>query len=666
MLYIFVAIISLTTGVALALFVPGNRQRAWATIMTQIVAVVAILLATIPILTGAPSIVGEFQWSFPIDRIGIKVDALGAFFLLFSLPMNLLGTIYALGYLAPSFDKRRIGVHFALLNMLALSYILIYAVENSLVFLLGWEIATLATWLAVIFDYKNQKIRFAGFNYLVASHISLIFLIAALMILHSATNSFDFPMYDKFLKSDVFLRNATVILLLTSFGLKSAYFPLHTWLPRAHAVAPAHISAQMSGVKNNVGIYGILRFTLLLGIPDEWIGWTILIFSTISALMGVLYTVTQRDIKRVLGYSSTENYGIVGIGIGLGYLGLSWHQPTLIALGFIGATLHLLNHAAFKCLLFYAAGAVYRMCHTVDMDRLGGLIKKMPQSSFFFFLGGIAIAALPPLNGLVSEFIIYSGLLSGMAPKGMIPTVEAFTVFIIVATILALVGATSLFSIARIFGLSFLGTGRDSSVECTGEAPFSMRFPMMIHAIFIIILGLVPFAGITLLLSVVEQFLKLAGISSALAIKSQMHKLIMPLGAINLGLISLVFVIFMLRKILLSKGHRRHVTWGCGYTAINSRMQYSGSSFSDQFLSIFRPRLLQMVFKKKLPHGPFPENGFLQTNYPDVVERRIFHILNEGDEIVTKWIYKVADDSRYGLAVGLLTLIILGIWVVAK
>ncbi len=170
------------------------------------------------------------------------------------------------------------------------------------------------------------------------------------------------------------------VLLAIAFALKSAYFPFHTWLPRAHAAAPAHVSALMSGVIHKAGLFGLLRFTLLMGKPEEWMGWAVLAMGAASALFGALSTASQRDLKRLLGYSSTENVGIAAIGFGVGYLGLAWDAPALVLAGFGGGLFHLLNHALFKCLLFYAAGAVFRVTHTVDLERLGGLCASMPAT----------------------------------------------------------------------------------------------------------------------------------------------------------------------------------------------------------------------------------------------------------------------------------------------
>ncbi|MGK5084019.1 proton-conducting transporter membrane subunit [Bdellovibrionota bacterium FG-1] len=658
MALILFAILLLLAGAALALTLPRNYHRAWASIGSQSAATLITLIAVVPALFNSKRLETVFQWSYPVSHIAVSVDATSAFFLAFSLPFTLLGTIYAFGYLAPDFEKQRhIGVHFALLNLVSVSFILIYTVQNALVFLLGWEVAAVSAWLLVIWEYRNQKIRFAGFNYLVSTHLGLLFLVAAFMVIHSSTGAFDFASFRPFWGTPSVLRNVTFLLLVTAFGLKSAFFPFHTWLPRAHSAAPAHVSALMSGVIHKAGLYGLLRFTLLMGTPDRWMGWFLILFSTISAILGVLYTVAQRDIKRLLGYSSTENVGIVGIGIGLGYLGLYWHQPTLVVLGFSGAILHVLNHALFKCLLFYCAGALYRSTHSIDIEKLGGLIKKMPQTAFMFLIGGLAISALPPLNGFVSEFLIYSGLLNLN-----IPDLTSKSALIIEAAILALVGGISALSMTRAFGIIFLGSPRDLAIEYHGEAKRSMRFTMALHSVGILVLGFVPMAGISLVRRPTEDFLNLLGESPTHSdYLTQAYSGLAPIGKMSFIFAAILFILVILRKFFLpqaQKGPIQHPTWGCGYAAVNSRMQYTGASFSSQFSGIYRI-VLFFLRKEKLPKTPFPESGHLNTHCVDAVERRMFKVLGEGENMILNITRQLREDSHFSFSLGLAVLLIL-------
>jgi hydrogenase-4 component B len=525
-------------------------------------------------------------------------------------------------------------------------------VENALVFLLGWEIAAVAAWLLVIWDYDNQKIRFAGFNYLVSTHVGLFVLVAAFMLLHSETRSMDFEAFGHFLSRPSPLRGTIFLLLGVAFALKSAFFPFHTWLPRAHSAAPAHVSALMSGVIHKAGLFAFLRFTLLSGEPEEWMGWAVLSFGLLSAFFGVLYTTSQRDLKRLLGYSSTENVGIAAIGFGVGYLGLVWHQPVLAVCGFAGGLLHIVNHAFFKCLLFYAAGSVYRATHTVDIERLGGLAKKMPLTATLFLCGGLALAGLPPLNGFVSEFIIYSALMGGHAPSG-----QANVVFIGMAAGLALVGGISAFSFTRAFGLTFLGVPRDAGVTGTGDGPPSMLIPLVVHAGGVLLLGLAPSIAIEFILPTSRLFVPPATTAA-------LNTVVAPLTHLNI-LLALALALPAALVWYSRRKARQGPAWGCGYTASSSRMQYTGSSFTEQLAKLFEA-FQPSVRRQRLPAEVFPQApGQLSTHHFDAVERRMFEMLGQAEDAVTRASDRIPEQSRFAFAAGLAALVIIGAVVLA-
>ncbi|MDC0676926.1 proton-conducting transporter transmembrane domain-containing protein [Sorangium atrum] len=642
----------LLVGAALSLGLRSNGARSAAAIASQAIAAALVLARVAPLLRGGEALEIVWPWPTPIDSMAFRVDALGAFFLAWSLPMTLLGTIYAVGYLRPYFDRgRNGGSHFALLNMVALSFVLIYSVQNALVFLLGWEIAALAAWLLVIWDYRNQKIRFAGFNYLISTHVGLFVLVAAFMLLHSKTDSMDFAVFGKFLSSQDPTRGTLFLLLGASFALKSAFFPFHTWLPRAHSAAPAHISALMSGVIHKAGLFAFLRFTLLMGRPDEWMGWSVLGFGALSAFFGVLSTSAERDLKRLLGYSSTENVGIAAMGFGVGYLGWAWGVPALTVCGFGGGLLHVLNHALFKCLLFYAAGAIYRAAHTVDLERLGGLARRLPRTSILFLIGSLAISALPPLNGFVSEFLIYAGLLAGRAPssQGSVVTIAA-------AAALAFVGAVSALSMTRAFGLTFLGVPREPGLHVGEDAPGSMLWPMVIHAALVVAIGVAPDLGI----AAIGAALRLFPIESS---ASTLPALLAPLAWASRALAGALLVAGVIgwRR---GRAARRSVTWGCGTTATSSRMQYTGSSFSEQFTRFFAS-FLPSLRRERLPEGPFPQQpGHLSTHHVDAVERRMFEVLGHGENFIAQAFDRIPEQPRFAFAAGLVALVIIGAMVV--
>ncbi len=638
----------LLLGAGLAAGLRSNRTRGIVAVGSQAIAMLLVLVSIWPVLSSGVAIEIIWPWPAPIDRIAFRIDALSAFFLAWSMPMTLLGTLYAIGYLRPYFNAgRNGGPHFALLNLTSLSFVLIYSVQNALVFLLGWEIAAVAAWLLVIWDYRSQKIRFAGFNYLVSTHVGLFVLVAAFMLLHSYTGSMDFAAFGVYLSHHPAGQGTLFLLLGISFALKSAFFPFHTWLPRAHSAAPAHVSALMSGVIHKAGLFAFLRFTLLAGTPEVWMGWSVLIFGATSAIFGVLYTATQRDLKRMLGYSSTENVGIAAMGFGVGMLGWAWGKPALAALGFGAGLLHVLNHALFKCSLFYAAGAVYRAAHTIDLERLGGLAKRLPRTAVFFLVGSLAMSALPPFNGFVSEFLLYSGLLSGAAP-----TAEGDVVLVCAAAVLAFVGAVGALATTRAFGLAFLGRPRDPSIHVGEDAPRSMAIPMLVHSIGILVLGLYP----ALALHLVDPVLALFHTGPP----SDLTALLAPVVWACRGL-ALVLAISMIAMWRRRAAARQSVTWGCGYTAGTARMQYTGSSFSAQLSTLFRPAL-PVATREQLPTEPFPQrSGHLSTNHVDAVERRMFEVLGQGEQFVQDSSGRIPEQPRFAFAAGLLVLVVVAL-----
>ncbi len=645
---VLIGIPILLVGAALALGLRSNRAAAAVTLGSQALATAFVLGGVAALLASGSTVELTWPWPLPIGRIAFRLDALGAFFLAWSLPMTLLGSLYAVGYLAPYFSKgRHAGPHYALLSMTSVSFVLIYSTQNALVFLLAWEIAAVAAWLLVIWDYRNQKIRFAGFNYLVSTHVGLFVLVAAFMLLHSQSESMDFVEFGRFLSKPTPSRATIFLLLGASFALKSAFFPFHTWLPRAHSAAPAHVSALMSGVIHKAGLFAFLRFSFLMGRPDEWMGWTVLGFGALSAFFGVLYSSTQRDLKRLLGYSSTENVGIAAMGFGVGYLGWAWDVPSLAVFGFAGGLLHVLNHALFKCLLFYGAGAVYRATHTVDIERLGGLAKRMPRTAALFLVGALAICALPPLNGFVSEVMIYSGLLSGAAPSP-----SSNVALVAAAAVLAFVGAVSALSMTRALGVAFLGNARDPHVLAGAEPPGTMLAPMAIHAAGAAAIGFAPELGILLVRGVVALVPVGASVDAAL---QPLAPMVWASRALAISLLAVGLVRF-----LRGRSARRTVTWGCGYGAASPRMQYTGSSFTEHFARIFES-FLPARRKENVPDAIFPaQPGHVVTHHHDPVERRMFEVLGQGEDFVAQTSSRIPEQPRFAFAAGLVALFLIG------
>jgi len=659
------AVLVLMLGAALCLLPVSNYWRAGFGLASQVLATALVWLAVVPVLLGAPERFVEMPWGYPIGALHFRLNALGAFFLSWSLPMTLLGGIYAVGYLRKYFNStRHMGVHFGLLNMISLSFVLVYTGEHAVTFLMGWEVAALSAWLLVIWDYTNQKVRFAGFNYLVSTHIGLIFLVAAFMILYAQTQSWYLDDWGAWMSQHPgTIRNTVFLLLLTSFGLKSAFFPFHSWLPRAHAAAPANVSALMSGVIHKAGLFALLHFLLIQGRPDAWMGWALLAFSITSAVIGGLYTVGQRDLKRLLGYSSTENVGIAGIGFGIGTLGLAWDVPNLAALGFAGGMLHILNHAFFKCQLFYAAGCVYQAKHGVDIERLGGLAKLMPITALSFLIGGIAISALPPFNGFASEFLIYSGLFTGDAIS-----VWAKLLLAGVATLLAFVGAVSALSITRAYGVIFMGKSRDDTLPDGVEPSGWMLAPLLIHTAGTVLLGLMPVLGLMLVAAPTRLFLHALPDVAAQQAMQGVHDVLGRVSLVSVAVVGLIVLtwaaVWLLRRGLRQPALASGPTWGCGYTAGSARVQYTGNSFSTEFAHRYTG-VMTLLKRQKAPLGYFPEDAYVVTDCVDAVERRLYNVIGHGDESASQISQLMhEDDPRLAFALGLAAVVAISALVV--
>jgi hydrogenase-4 component B len=334
----------------------------------------------------------------------------------------------------------------------------------------------------------------------------------------------------------------------------------------------------------------------------------------------------------------------------VGLLGWTWGSPGLVLAGFSGGLLHIINHALFKCLLFYGAGAVYQATHTVDLERLGGLVRTLPRTSALFLLGGIAISALPPLNGFVSELLIYSGLLSGEAPSA-----SANVALVGTAALLAFVGGVSALSMTRAFGIGFLGRPRDASVHHGGEAPTSMLGPMVVHSLGVVAIGVAPRLGIALFAPVLRLFP--IGPSAAMPLSG-------VAGAIDASrVLAGVLVACAMVAWLRGRSARRSVTWGCGYTAGTPRMQYTGSAMAEFFSRVFES-FLPALRRQRLPEGPFPQHeAHVATHYADAVEKRIFEVLGQGEDAVAQASERIPESSSFAFAAGLVVLVTIGILV---
>lgn len=608
-------------------FVTAFVPRRFKITTVSILAAIAAILALIPaagVIANGQSIIESLKFNSIFGIVNFVIDPLSAFFIIVISIMSMASVIYSKEYLSPYIENgKNLTPHLVFLPILLASMLLVVTCQNALMFLVCWEIMSLSSFFLVIFENEKKEVRRAGLKYLVFMHISVIFLIIAFAMISLKAGSFDFSAFIPLLNGNIRLANLIFMLLFIGFGTKAGFIPFHNWLPDAHPAAPSHVSAIMSGVMIKTGIYGIARAIALVGTPSKEISYMVLIISIISALYGVLYAITQHDLKRLLAYHSIENIGIIGIGLGVGMLGLAYGNSLIAVLGFAGGILHVLNHSIFKELLFLAAGSVYIKTHTRDVETLGGLIKSMPKTAVLFLIGSIAICGLPPFNGFVSEFLIYLGMFKGLSIHNF------FAVLILLFTIsgLALVGTMAVLCFTKAFSIMFLGMPRsDAAANVKCDSGKAMILPMSFLGLLTLIIGIFP-------QYVFKFMLRPVSIYVDINIENTFSPIVlMWVISIFAFTFLLLLTLLILIKIKFTKGKIvLHDTWGCGYNKGNNHMQYSASSYASPFLSMLKP-LFKKVFDIEKPRKLFPKSAHFSLHVEDIEEAYIINPVLKSDE----------------------------------
>lgn len=588
------------------------------------IASVCSFLPAVNVLLGGETLVKTFNFNPLFGDVNFVIDPLSAFFVIIISVMSLVTVIYANGYLRPYVEKgKNINAHLVFLPMLFASMQAVVTCQNAFMFLICWEIMSLSSFFLVIFENEKKDVLRAGIKYLVFMHISVLFIMIAFAFLSIKAGSFDFNAFKAVLSKNIHFANLVFALLFIGFGTKAGFVPFHNWLPDGHPAAPSHVSAVMSGVMIKTGIYGILRVLSLMGTPAKGVAFAVLVISLITALYGVLYAITQNDIKRLLAYSSIENIGIIGMGIGVGMLGLAFNHPVVAMLGFAGGILHILNHSVFKELMFMAAGSVYTKTHTRNIEILGGLVKSMPKTAILFLIGSVAICGLPPFNGFISEFLVYLGMFKGLSIHNF------FSVIMILFAIagLALVGTMALLCFTKAFSIIFLGMPRSASAQkVIRDNELSMIIPMGFLAVMALLIGVLPIFAFALILSPVNVLMPIV-----------QYNILPTLSIVSvITLYALAFLVFLavliLVKIKLTNGKiDMHETWGCGYNRANNHMQYTASSYASPFLSMLNP-LFKKVFDVEKPRKLFPHSAHFNFHVEDIEEAYLIEPILKTDE----------------------------------
>jgi formate hydrogenlyase subunit 3/multisubunit Na+/H+ antiporter MnhD subunit len=570
-------------------------------------AALGFLGASLALRTGAASQLAA-AWRVPGGALLVGLDPLSAFFLLPLFALAALCAVYGHAYLgarpAPAAE----------LNFLVGAMVLVVIARHGLLFLVAWEAMTLLAYLLITFDHADPEVRRAGWIYLIASHAGVSALVGLFLALGArAGGALEFTALNGASGAATVETTGLLLLALLGFGVKAGVFGLHVWLPEAHAAAPSHVSALMSGVLIKLGIYGLLRTTLLLP-PAEWFGVTLMGLGVTGALLGIVLALYQRDLKRILAYSSVENVGIILLGLGLGIWSRAHGDGRLAAIAFGGGLLHIWNHAAMKGLLFLGAGSVLHATHTKDVEQLGGLLRSMRWTGRAMIVGALAIAALPPLNGFTGEWLLYRALgqvgLKGVASSSLMAMGGAGA--------LAAVGGLAALCFVRLVGVVLLGRPRGEATARAHESPAAMTAPLVLLATTCIAGGLLAPALVSFQAPLLRQ-LGAAGTDDVAAAVG----LLSPVAITNAALLVAVVLAWALLASSLGRAQLSE-TWGCGYAAPTVRMQYTGRAFSELLAARILPRWIRARMQVRPPEGLFPGVATFASDTTDPITRAIY------------------------------------------
>ncbi|HET9844310.1 MAG TPA: hydrogenase 4 subunit B [Nitrospira sp.] len=543
------------------------------------------LFAPEPLSMSVPS-------TIPLLTFSVRLDALSSFFLLTISLIGLTASIYAMGYVTVFYGRISIALLGSLYNGFLLSMTLVTLADNGFLFLIAWELMSLISYFLVVTEHEKADVRYAGLFYLIMTHAGTAFIILTFLLLFQGGGSFSFDAFrhpEQPLPDD--MRTLAFVLALVGFGTKAGIVPLHVWLPYAHPAAPSHISALMSGVMIKTAIYALLRvyFDFFGGQFPWWWGFVVLVIGAVSALLGVMYALMEHDLKSLLAYHSVENIGIILLGIGAGMIFHSYGLDELAALGLIAGLYHTINHAVFKALLFFGAGSLLYATHTRNMEEYGGLLRRMPWTGAFFLIGAVSIAALPPTNGFVSEWLVFQSLFLSY----QIPSLLMKLMLPIAAAMLALTGVLALTCFAKAFGISFLALPRTSHAKHAEEVPWTMRIAMGVLSAVCLALGLAPILVVPTMdyvtasmigISIGDKMLALDGWALA-PVNVEFSSLSSP--ALGLALAATAALGLALVALYGGTSARRYSRpWACGVN-LTPRMEYSATGFVQPIKRVF-------------------------------------------------------------------------------
>ncbi|NUR97270.1 MAG: hydrogenase 4 subunit B [Kribbellaceae bacterium] len=567
---------------ALGAVASAPRQRVPISGVSTIAAGVLGVVAGVLALSG-----GTFETTIPqllpLSEAAVTVDPLSGVFCVLVGGVASITGLYSLGYFGEHHADSRTAQ--GLLPLFVATMILVPAASNVTTFLVLWELMALASLALVLAEHRSRPaVRDAGVWYAAMTHAGLVAILLGLVLFASKAGGESFAALREAHLSTT-AKSFVFFLVFVGFGSKAGLVPLHVWLPRAHPEAPSPVSALMSAAMVKLGLYGVLRVGLdLLGGGSRWWWLIVLIVGGVSAVYGVLQACVAVDLKRLLGYSTSENLGLIFLGVGAGGMFAADGNRPLASLLIAAAVLHAFNHAGFKTLLFLGAGSVLRQTGLRDLDSLGGLVSRMPVTAALFGVGALAAAALPPGNGFVSEWLLVQGLIHGLPGADAVVAVA----MPLAVGVVALTAGLGVAAFVKAFGVGFLARPRSTQAGKATESPLSMRWAMLLAAAACAGLAMVP-ASLGPALSSVLGVLPAVRDGSPLrggvtlrlgGVQGSMSPLLILAGL----LVAALLVLALIRRGL---PRRESLVWGCGGTRLDPRMEYTATSFAEPLTRVF-------------------------------------------------------------------------------
>ncbi len=593
----------IAAGVLPFLFLRSSRlMRGSAVIMTAAGGLTGLLFAARAMTTATPP-AATFLLPGGL-RVLMQVDAVSAFFLLPIFLVAPVAALYSFHYTRAQGPRAAAGYLFFSLLTAAMAAVVCAADITG--FIIAWELMSISSFFLVIHDFGKKESRRAGYIYLLFAQAGAMVIFATFALAYGKSGSLDFA---SFATMPAQARILVFVLAFIGFGSKAGIIPLHTWLPHAHPAAESHVSALMSGVMIKMGIYGMVRFYAILRPPGPGCAMLLILTGAVTGVLGVVLALGQHDLKRLLAYHSVENIGIIVLGLGIGMLGAATGHPLMALLGFAGGLLHVLNHALFKSLLFMGAGSVQRGAATLNIEQLGGLMKRMPLSGTCFLAGSLAICGLPPFNGFVSEFLVYSGGFQGVANS----EAQMFTALAAVIS-LAVIGGLAVACFTKVVGVVFLGEPRSEKAKIAPPAGRSMQAAMVLLAVACLGIGL----GAPWFIALARRA---AGplLATPTPMPAPLDTAAYAIALAAAGFLLLLAILAAGRGLLAHGRPAESATWGCGFSSPTPRMQYTGSSFAAEIVGFYRPFV---IIRRDFSgiHGLFPPLSSFRSHTIDLVE----------------------------------------------